>query len=62
MEYRNKKPESGENTVILMAMKKNGINIPIKTQGWINKALAKIYFLENGEISYSYYSNHKDST
>lgn len=60
-EYRNEDLISGERTVVLQAMKEKGIKIPIKTQGWINKALSRICF-ENGEITYRYYSKHKDSS
>ena len=47
-------------TIILFLMKKYGIKIPIKTQGWINKALSKIWF-DDGRITYNYYKTSKDS-
>lgn len=48
-------------TLILQLMKRYGIKIPLKTQGWINKALARIFFDENGKITYCYYKGSKDS-
>ena len=48
-------------TIILYLIKKYGIKVPLKTQGWINKALAKIWF-RNGEIAYSYYKGSREST
>lgn len=48
-------------TIILYLIKKYGIKIPLKTQGWVNKALAKVWFNENGEITYSYYTSSKNS-
>jgi len=49
------------NTVVLHLMKKYCINVPLRTQGWINNALAKIVFHED-KISYMYYSSSKNST
>ncbi len=48
-------------TIVLYLFKKYGINVPIKTQGWVNNALAKVWF-QDGEITYSYYTSSKDST
>ncbi len=48
-------------TIVLYLLKKYGINVPIKTQGWVNNALAKVWF-RDGEITYSYYKSSKDST
>ena len=48
-------------SLILYLFKRYGVHVPIRTQGWINKALAQIYF-HNGQITYSYYSSSKDST
>ncbi len=48
-------------TIVLYLLKKYGINVPIKTQGWVNNALAKVWF-QDGEITYSYYTSSKDST
>lgn len=35
-------PEGKETTIILYLCQKYGLNIPLKTQGWINNGLAKI--------------------
>lgn len=63
---RNKKPlrnkEFEGTSLILYLMRKYDIKIPLKTQGWINQALAQISFKENGDITYSYYRGSKDST
>lgn len=48
-------------TIILYLMKKFNINVPLKTQGWINNALIKIYWTGD-KPSYSYYSSSKNST
>lgn len=48
-------------TVILYLMKQYGINIPLKTQGWVNKALSRIYF-QGEKITYCYYNTSKNST
>ena len=50
-----------DTTIVLRLFKKYGINVPIKTQGWINKALARIFY-KDGEISYSYLKTSNDST
>jgi len=43
-------------------MKMYGIDVPLKTQGWINNALANIFYdVENDEYSYTYYSSSKNS-
>jgi hypothetical protein len=49
-------------SIILRLMKKYGINLPLKTQGWVNKALAKISFYPDGRITYHYYTSSKNST
>jgi len=54
------KPFDGKTTVLYL-LKKHGINVPIKTQGWVNNALAKVWF-RDGKITYSYYKSSKDST
>lgn len=41
--------------VILCLMKKYGIKVPLKTQGWINSKLANVTFGEKGEISLQFY-------
>lgn len=48
-------------TIVLYLLKKYGINMPIKTQGWVNNALAKVWF-RDGEITYSYYKSSRNST
>lgn len=48
-------------TIVLFLLKMFDIKVPIKTQGWINNALAKIYF-HNGKISYCYYNSSRNST
>jgi len=50
-----------ETTLVLYLMKKYGIKVPLKTQGWINKALANLKFIDN-EYSYNYYTTSKNST
>lgn len=40
-------------SLILYLMKKNCIDVPLRTQGWINKSLVEVYF-ENGSLVYSY--------
>lgn len=46
--------EVEETTVINALMKKYGVNVPLRTQGWINSKLAMIVF-KDGKISYKYY-------
>ena len=48
-------------TIVLYLFKKHGVNVPLKTQGWVNKALAKVMYYD-GRIGYSYYNTSKDST
>lgn len=57
------KYDSSDTSLILHMMKLYDINVPLKTQGWINQALANIS-CENdyGEYSYSYYTSSKNST
>ena len=43
-------------------MKKHNINVPLKTQGWINQALSTIKYNEEYGWSYIYYSSSADST
>lgn len=54
------KPFEGK-TIVLFLLKKYGVNVPIKTQGWVNNALAKVWF-QDGKITYSYYKSSRDST
>lgn len=54
---------SNTSKLILHLMKKYDINIPLKTQGWINQALANIFYDESdNSYSYQYYKSSKDST
>jgi len=48
-------------TIVLYLLKKHGVNVPIKTQGWVNNALAKVWF-RDGDITYSYYKSSRNST
>ena len=41
-------------SIVLCLMDKYGIKVPIKTQGWFNKKLAFVKWID-GEITYSYY-------
>ena len=52
----------GDTTVAIFLFKKYGIDVPIKTKGWINKALAVVKYVD-GNITYMYYSrNSRDSS
>jgi hypothetical protein len=52
-----------ESTLLLMLFKKYNINVPLKTQGWINKALAQVsYNDKTNNYTYSYYTSSKNST
>jgi len=55
--------DSNTTSLILHMMKLYNINVPLKTQGWINKALANISYNENIETYiYSYFNrNSKNS-
>lgn len=55
----NEKMVSGS-SLILALMKRHGVQVPLRTQGWINKALHSITFNQR-EISYQYYSSSSDS-
>lgn len=60
-EYRIFHQEEVENeevdgvSVINVLMRKHRINVPLRTQGWINSKLAKIIFNKDGKISYKFY-------
>lgn len=50
-------------SAILHLFRKYDINVPLKTQGWIKTALAKIYYnSEIEEYSYKYYTKSANST
>lgn len=53
-------PLEDGNTLVLHLMKHFGIQVPLRTQGWINERLAKIIYAD-GTITYSYYKSGKDS-
>ena len=50
-----------ETSLILYLMKKYEIKVPLKTQGWINKALAQISY-DDDKYNYSYYTSSANST
>ena len=56
------KYNSNTTSLILHLMKKHNINVPMKTQVWINQALTEIYFDEEYGWSYKYYKSSADST
>ena len=49
-------------SLILHLMKKHNINVPMKTQGWINQALSTINYNDEYGWSYTYYNSSADST
>lgn len=49
----NEELEDGRH-IVLYLMKKYGINVPLKTQGWINNKLASVIFEDDG-ISLQFY-------
>lgn len=52
-----------EKSLILELFKKHSIKIPLKTQGWINKALYSIKWMDAiNNYSYDYYTSSKNST
>jgi len=54
---------SNDISIILYMMKQYSINVPLKTQGWINQALTSIqYNKERKEYSYNYYKCSSNST
>lgn len=50
-----------ETSIVLFLMKKHSIQVPLKTQGWINSALYSLKTID-GEYSYQYYKKSSDST
>lgn len=42
-------------TIVLYLIKKHGVNVPLKTQGWINNRLASVTYEEAGSISCSFW-------
>jgi len=54
--------DSNTSSLILHLMKFYNINVPLKTQGWINKALADVFYNNDNECwSYQYYTSSKNS-
>lgn len=50
-------------SLVLHLFKEYDIKVPLKTQGWINTALNSIKYDNNNKTyTYTYYSNHKNST
>lgn len=60
--YKSSKYNSNTTSLILHLMKKYNINVPMKTQGWINKALTEVYYDDEYGLSYRYYTSSADST
>jgi hypothetical protein len=57
------KYDSNSLSLINHMMKLYDIKVPLKTQGWINQALANIHYdNEYNEYTYQYYSSSKNST
>lgn len=55
--------ESNSLSLVLYLMKQYDINIPLKTQGWINNALADIFYDKDyNEWTYTYYTSSANST
>lgn len=55
--------ESKTMSLILHLMKKYDVKVPLRTQGWINKALNSIYYSKDSEeYGYCYYSSSSNST
>lgn len=54
--------DSNTTSLILYLMKKHNIDVPLKTQGWINQALSTIKYEEEYGWSYTYYKSSADST
>ena len=50
-----------DTTIVLFLMKKFNIKVPLRTQGWISKALVGICWVGD-RLAYRYYSSSKDST
>lgn len=52
-------PNTGwETSIVLHLMKEYGIKVPLKTQGWVNDALASLVPSESGGYSYRWYKRH----
>lgn len=54
---------SSTTKLILYMMKQYGINVPLKTQGWINQALTRIQYSDGwGDYTYNHYKSSANST
>ena len=51
---RNRQTTDNDNAIILDLMRKYGVDVPLRTQGWIIDCLASVKF-DGDKISYSYY-------
>lgn len=51
---KNESLDDGKH-LILYLMKKHSINVPLKTQGWINNKLVSVIFAQNGIIHIQFY-------
>lgn len=61
-EYKASRYDSNTSSLILYLMKKYDVKVPLKTQGWVNNALANIYYDDYNEYTYQYYTSSADST
>lgn len=58
-----------ESTIIAELMKRHNIEVPMKTHGWINKQLVRVFFDDKYKweqnptgINYSFYKGHDSKT
>lgn len=54
--YRNKY-DSSSYSIVNFLMRKNGVNVPIKTQGWINEKLAYVNIAQDGGINVRFWKS-----
>lgn len=47
-----------EKHLILYLLKRHNIDVPLKTQGWINNKLDSVVFTQNGEITVYFYKSN----
>jgi hypothetical protein len=50
-----------ETSLILLLLKRHNINVPLKTQGWINQALHSLKIIRD-KYSYDYFNSSRNST
>jgi hypothetical protein len=61
--YKESRHNSNTTSIINYLMKKYDIKVPLKTQGWINNALAGIFYDEQiNQWTYNYYTSSANST